>query len=89
MAEINTSKMTVFDFGEEIIAKPDADGRYRSGFYGSELPEGVSEAEALRQWFIGQIAVGEVFNAPSVSLRSDDWKKLERLCELAEESQVC
>lgn len=86
--------MTVFNFGENGVVTPDADGRYRNGFYGSELPDGVSEAEAIRQWLVPEMLIrrrcddcpplGELERCPSCDLV---WARIERLCGLAEQNQ--
>lgn len=70
------SEQSTFDFGENGICKPDPDGRYRAMFFYYNDDEGVSEAEAIRQWLCG---------APGgLQPYGPNWKYIERLVELAE-----
>lgn len=70
------SEQSTFDFGENGICKPDPDGRYRGMFFYYNGDDGVSEAEAIRQWLCG--------GSNGTDPRNPNWQLIERLVEMAE-----
>jgi hypothetical protein len=76
---MNLAERTIFNFGDSGLARPDIDGRYRSNHFFSG-PDGISEAEAIRQWLTG--CTHGIFPG------TPEWQYIERLVELANEAEA-